>query len=71
MHAGGDNTAWGRWNRGWTSEENRHGDLLNKFLYLSGAVNMRAVEQSVQARPSPCFGVSMHYMNSAECREYS
>eukprot|EP00892_Ulva_mutabilis_P004451 jgi/Ulvmu1/2378/UM130_0011.1 len=48
-NTGGDNTAWGRWNRGWTSEENRHGDLLNKFLYLSGAVDMRAVEQSVQA----------------------
>jgi acyl-[acyl-carrier-protein] desaturase len=24
----------------WTSEENRHGDLLNKYLYLSGRVNM-------------------------------
>ncbi|PIY31483.1 MAG: acyl-ACP desaturase, partial [Bacteroidetes bacterium CG_4_10_14_3_um_filter_42_6] len=27
---------WSRWVRGWTSEENRHGDLLNKYLYLSG-----------------------------------
>lgn len=49
--AGGDDTVWGRWNRGWTSEENRHGDLLNKFLYLSGAVDMHAVEQSVQVCP--------------------
>jgi acyl-[acyl-carrier-protein] desaturase len=23
-------------------EENRHGDLLNKYLYLSGRVNMRS-----------------------------
>jgi acyl-[acyl-carrier-protein] desaturase len=27
--------------RQWTGEENRHGDLLNKYLYLSGRVNMR------------------------------
>jgi acyl-[acyl-carrier-protein] desaturase len=30
-----------KWIRHWTSEENRHGDLLNKYLYLSGRVNMR------------------------------
>lgn len=40
--------AWTRWIRGWTAEENRHGDLLNKFLYLSGRVNMRAMEVSAQ-----------------------
>lgn len=39
---------WSRWIRGWTAEENRHGDLLNKFLYLSGRVNMRAMEVSTQ-----------------------
>ncbi len=39
---------WGAWTRRWTAEENRHGDLLNKYLYLSGKVDMRAVEQSVQ-----------------------
>lgn len=38
---------WARWGRGWTSEENRHGDLLNKYLYLSGRVDMRAVETTV------------------------
>jgi acyl-[acyl-carrier-protein] desaturase len=32
----------------WTSEENRHGDLLNKYLYLSGRVNMREVEMTTQ-----------------------
>jgi acyl-[acyl-carrier-protein] desaturase len=40
--------SWNRWIRGWTAEENRHGDLLNKFLYLSGRVNMRAMEVSTQ-----------------------
>lgn len=35
---------WGKWIRHWTGEENRHGDLLNKYLYLSGRVNMREVE---------------------------
>ncbi|NDU97673.1 acyl-ACP desaturase [Spirosoma terrae] len=39
---------WTRWIRSWTAEENRHGDLLNKFLYLSGRVNMRAMEVSTQ-----------------------
>ena len=35
---------WNKWFRQWTGEENRHGDLLNKYLYLSGRVNMREVE---------------------------
>jgi acyl-[acyl-carrier-protein] desaturase len=39
---------WMKWVRGWTAEENRHGDLLNKYLYLSGRVNMRAMEASTQ-----------------------
>jgi acyl-[acyl-carrier-protein] desaturase len=37
---------WMKWTRQWTAEENRHGDLLNKYLYLSGRVNMRAMEVS-------------------------
>jgi len=41
-------TGWGRWTRAWTGEENRHGDVLNKFLYLSGHIDMRAMETSVQ-----------------------
>lgn len=40
--------SWARWVRAWTAEENRHGDVLNKFLYLSGRVNMREVELSTQ-----------------------
>ncbi|MFN4146158.1 MAG: acyl-ACP desaturase [Runella sp.] len=39
---------WTRWVRAWTAEENRHGDLLNKYLYLSGRVDMRAMEVSTQ-----------------------
>ena len=39
---------WMRWTRQWTAEENRHGDLLNKYLYLSGRVNMRMMEVSTQ-----------------------
>ncbi|NQW36525.1 MAG: acyl-ACP desaturase [Flavobacteriales bacterium] len=39
---------WAKWVRAWTSEENRHGDLLNKYLYLSGRVNMREVEITTQ-----------------------
>ena len=40
--------AWSNWVRQWSAEENRHGDLLNKYLYLSGRVNMREVEISTQ-----------------------
>jgi len=39
---------WSQWVRAWTAEENRHGDLLNKYLYLSGRVNMREMETSTQ-----------------------
>ena len=39
---------WAKWIRTWTAEENRHGDVLNKYLYLSGRVNMREVEISTQ-----------------------
>lgn len=38
---------WALWLRGWTSEENRHGDLLNAFLRLTGRVDMRSVEVTV------------------------
>lgn len=39
---------WSKWVRGWTAEENRHGDLLNKYLYLCGRVDMREMEISTQ-----------------------
>ena len=38
---------WVRWSRAWTAEENRHGDLLNKYLYMSGRCDMKAVEQTI------------------------
>ncbi len=41
-------TGWYRWISAWTAEENRHGDLLNKYLYLSGRINMKEVEISTQ-----------------------
>ncbi|MCL8600346.1 acyl-ACP desaturase [Proteus mirabilis] len=40
--------SWAVWTRAWTAEENRHGDLLNKYLYLSGRVDMRQVEKTIQ-----------------------
>jgi acyl-[acyl-carrier-protein] desaturase len=39
---------WSKWVRMWSAEENRHGDLLNKYLYLSGRINMRQMEISTQ-----------------------
>ncbi|XP_040994419.1 stearoyl-[acyl-carrier-protein] 9-desaturase, chloroplastic-like isoform X2 [Juglans microcarpa x Juglans regia] len=45
---GVDNTPWAIWARGWTAEENRHGDLLNKYLFLSGRVDMRQIEKTTQ-----------------------
>lgn len=45
---GASPTSWARWTRAWTAEENRHGDLLNKYLYLSGRVDMRQIEKTIQ-----------------------
>lgn len=42
------NSGWHQWIRGWTAEENRHGDILNRYLYLSGRINMRQLEISTQ-----------------------
>lgn len=44
----GEENAWSKWVRHWTGEENRHGDTLNKYLYLSGRVNMREIEKTTQ-----------------------
>ncbi len=48
---------WSQWVRSWTAEENRHGDLLNKYLYLSGRVNMREMEISTQYLISDGFDI--------------
>ncbi|XP_065010807.1 stearoyl-[acyl-carrier-protein] 9-desaturase, chloroplastic-like [Musa acuminata AAA Group] len=45
---GASMTAWARWTRKWTAEENRHGDVLNKYLFLSGRLNMRQIEKTIQ-----------------------
>ncbi|EEC51880.1 predicted protein, partial [Phaeodactylum tricornutum CCAP 1055/1] len=45
---GTSESPWARWSRGWTSEENRHGDLLNKYLYLGGRCDMRNIEVTIQ-----------------------
>lgn len=44
---GTDEAPWACWLRGWTAEENRHGDLLNAYLRLTGRVDMRAVELTI------------------------
>lgn len=46
--SGDTDSPWARWSRGWTSEENRHGDLLNKYLYLTGRCDMRSIEVTIQ-----------------------
>lgn len=45
---GAQQSCWAKWTRAWTAEENRHGDALNKYLYLSGRVDMRAIEITIQ-----------------------
>jgi acyl-[acyl-carrier-protein] desaturase len=52
-----ENGGWMKWVRAWTAEENRHGDLLNKYLYLSGRVNMRQMEMSTQYLISDGFDI--------------
>jgi acyl-[acyl-carrier-protein] desaturase len=39
---------WAVWTRTWTAEEKRHGDVLGKYMYLSGRVDMRMVDKTVQ-----------------------
>lgn len=45
---GNSTSAWAYWTRMWTAEENRHGQLLNKYVYLGGRVDMRSVEGTIQ-----------------------
>ncbi len=46
--SGTGSNAMARWIRGWVAEEKRHGDALASYLYLSGRVDMRAVEVTIQ-----------------------
>ena len=52
-----ERNGWSQWVRQWTGEENRHGDVLNKYLYLSGRVNMREVEITTQHLISDGFDI--------------
>ncbi|MEO8253068.1 MAG: acyl-ACP desaturase [Flavobacterium sp.] len=52
-----ERNGWAAWVRQWTGEENRHGDLLNKYLYLSGRVNMREIEMTTQHLISDGFDI--------------
>ncbi|CAN6440085.1 unnamed protein product [Victoria cruziana] len=45
---GASPTSWAIWTRTWTAEENRHGDVLNKYLTYTGRVNMRQIEKTIQ-----------------------
>ncbi|KAK7282643.1 hypothetical protein RIF29_11583 [Crotalaria pallida] len=40
-------SSWAKWSRSWTAEENRHGDLLRTYLYLSGRVDMQMIEKTI------------------------
>ena len=53
----GSPTGWSKWIRHWTGEENRHGDALNKYLYLSGRVNMKEIEKTTQYLISDGFDI--------------
>lgn len=53
----GKKNGWSKWVRAWTAEENRHGDVLNKYLYLSGRVNMREMEITAQHLISDGFDI--------------
>lgn len=48
QHDGAHGNGWSKWVRQWSGEENRHGDVLNKYLYLSGRVDMREIERTTQ-----------------------
>ena len=52
-----ERNGWSKWVRQWTGEENRHGDVLNKYLYLSGRVNMREIEMTTQHLISDGFDI--------------
>jgi len=49
-HGGTSDSPWAKWARGWTAEENRHGDALKTYLYLSGKVDMHSFEVTSHRR---------------------
>lgn len=57
---GDSDEPWAKWLRGWVAEENRHGDLLNAYLRLTGRVDMRAIEVTVQHLVAEGFNPRTH-----------
>lgn len=51
-------TPWAQWTRLWTAEENRHGDLMSKYIYLTGRCAAAAAAASQGCQPGcrvcPC-----------------
>jgi len=45
--SGTDTSPWAKWTRAWAAEENRHGDILNRYLYLTGRVDMKSIEITI------------------------
>ena len=52
-----EKNGWSQWVRSWTAEENRHGDLLNTYLYLSGRVDMKEFQITTQFLISDGFDI--------------
>lgn len=50
---------WMKWIRSWTAEENRHGDALNRYLYLCGRIDMPKFEASTQLLIADGFDLDM------------
>lgn len=46
--SGVDQNPFAQWIRGWIAEEDRHKVALNRYLYLSGRVDMKAIEITSQ-----------------------
>lgn len=56
---GDESHVWANWTRSWTAEENRHGDLLNRWLFISDTVDMRKVEMNTHKLISNGFNANL------------
>jgi acyl-[acyl-carrier-protein] desaturase len=59
---------WMKWIRSWTAEENRHGDVLNRYLYLCGRIDMPKFEASTQYLIADGFDLDT---NNDPCRTFT
>jgi acyl-[acyl-carrier-protein] desaturase len=46
--SGTSSNPWSRWSRAWTAEEKRHGDVTRAYVFLSGRIELRSLELTVQ-----------------------